>query len=191
MPFEINKIKAINKMWSFFSRDQSKDFPYEIGEQVHGLESKSIWSLHRGKKKNTTEEQLVSVFVYDIKSGSDTKLEILRHSIKKLKTLRHPCLLQFLDSLETDKVLYVATELVEPLGTYIEHLDMGSPQKDLYLAWGIFQVTVSDLYRFFYSLFQSELVRFSVHFANICCFGCVNKVLINYAKRKKLVEKSK
>ncbi|KAG4078021.1 hypothetical protein HA402_002072 [Bradysia odoriphaga] len=128
-------------MWSFFSRDQSKDFPYEIGEQVHGLESKSIWSLHRGKKKNTTDEQLVSVFVYDIKSGSDTKLEILRHSIKKLKTLRHPCLLQFLDSLETDKVLYVATELVEPLGTYIEHLDMGSPQKDLYLAWGIFQVT--------------------------------------------------
>lgn len=137
-------------MWSFFSRDSTKDFPYEIGEQVHGLESKSIWSLHKGKKKNTTDEQLVSVFVYDIKSGSDTKLEILRHSIKKLKTLRHPCLLQFLDSLETDKVLYVATELVEPLGTYIEHLDMGSPQKDLYLAWGIFQVTVSDFYRFFF-----------------------------------------
>lgn len=172
-------------MWSFFSRDQSKDFPYEIGEQVHGLESKSIWSLHRGKKKNTTDEQLVSVFVYDIKSGSDTKLEILRHSIKKLKTLRHPCLLQFLDSLETDKVLYVATELVEPLGTYIEHLDMGSPQKDLYLAWGIFQVTVSDLYRFFLfivSMFRLGTGFFLVHFANICCFGCVNKVLIDCAQ---------
>ena len=38
-------------MWSFFSRDPAKDFQYEIGEKVTGLEEKSIWILHRGKKK--------------------------------------------------------------------------------------------------------------------------------------------
>lgn len=38
-------------MWSFFSRDFSKDFPYEIGEHVPGLENKSVWQLHKAKKK--------------------------------------------------------------------------------------------------------------------------------------------
>lgn len=128
-------------MWSFFSRDSSKDFPYEIGELVPGLEAKSIWSLHKARRKNTTDE--VSVFVYDIKSGSDTKLDIAKAAIKKLKTLRHPSILQYLDSLESDKVLYVATEHVEPFGTYFDHLEMDAAQKELYLAWGIFQITVS------------------------------------------------
>lgn len=127
-------------MWSFFSRDSSKEFPYEIGEPINGFDSYSIWSLHKAKRKNTNDD--VSVFVYDIKNGSDAKFELAKAAIKKLKTLRHPSILQFLDSLETEKVLYVATEAVEPLGTYIPNLGNDGPQKDLYLAWGIFQITV-------------------------------------------------
>jgi len=38
-------------MWSFFSRDPSKDFPFDIGEFVGGLEDRSIWRLHKAKKK--------------------------------------------------------------------------------------------------------------------------------------------
>uniref|UniRef100_A0A182W601 N-terminal kinase-like protein n=1 Tax=Anopheles minimus TaxID=112268 RepID=A0A182W601_9DIPT len=126
-------------MWSFFSRDSSKDFPYEIGDQVQQFDTKSIWSLHRGKRKGSNDE--VSVFTYDIKNGSDIKLELAKAALKRLKTLRHPSILQFLDSLETDKVLYVATEPVEPLGTHIGKLAAEGPQRDLYLAWGIFQIT--------------------------------------------------
>lgn len=127
-------------MWSFFSREKN-DFPYEIGDEVHGLESWSIWSLHRGRKKGAVADE-VSIFVYDIKNGTEAKLELARASLKRLKTLRHPSILQYLDSVETDKVLYVATESVEPLGTHIEKLETDGPQKDLYLAWGIFQITV-------------------------------------------------
>ncbi|XP_062700998.1 N-terminal kinase-like protein isoform X1 [Aedes albopictus] len=127
-------------MWSFFSRDSAKDFPYEIGEPVPQFDSRSIWSLHRGKRKGATGEE-VSVFVYDIKNGTDVKLELAKAAVKRLKTLRHPSILQFLDSLETDKVLYVATEQVEPLGTYCERQAGDGPQRDLYLAWGIFQIT--------------------------------------------------
>jgi len=43
-------------MWSFFSRDPAKDFAYEIGEKVSGLDDRSLWILHQGKRK-------VSVFV--------------------------------------------------------------------------------------------------------------------------------
>ncbi|XP_067618796.1 N-terminal kinase-like protein isoform X2 [Eurosta solidaginis] len=128
-----------SKMWSFFSRDSSKDFPYDIGEQVPGFEAHSIWTLHKAKRKGTQEE--VSVFVYDIRSGSDAKCELAKAALKRLKTLRHPSILQYLDSLETDKTLYVATEAVEPLGTHIEKLASDGPQKDLYLAWGVFQIT--------------------------------------------------
>ncbi|EGK97330.1 AGAP001091-PB [Anopheles gambiae str. PEST] len=126
-------------MWSFFSRDSSKDFPYEIGDPVQQFNTKSIWSLFRGKRKGSNDE--VSVFTYDIKNGSDIKLELARAALKRLKTLRHPSILQFLDSLESDKVLYVATEPVEPLGTHIGNLAAQGPQRDLYLAWGIFQIT--------------------------------------------------
>lgn len=133
-------------MWSFFSRDSTKDFPYEIGELLPGgLEQRSIWSLHRARRKTPTAAATgdeVSVFVYDIKSGSDTKLEIARAAVKKLKTMRHPSVLQYLDSVETDKVLYVATECVEPFGAYVDKMEMEAPQKELYLAWGIFQITV-------------------------------------------------
>lgn len=128
-------------MWSFFSRDSSKDFPYEIGECVSGLDAKSIWSMHKAKRKVTNEE--VTVFVYDIKNGSDTKLEIAKSSMKRLKTLRHPSILQYLDSAETDKMLYVATEYVQPLGIYFDQLEKDSTQTDWYLSWGIFQITVS------------------------------------------------
>lgn len=38
-------------MWSFWSRDPTKDFGYEIGEIAAEYEEKSIWVLHKGKKK--------------------------------------------------------------------------------------------------------------------------------------------
>lgn len=44
-------IISAEKMWSFFSRDPSKDFNYEIGDPVSGLGDKSIWKLHKAKKK--------------------------------------------------------------------------------------------------------------------------------------------
>jgi SCY1-like protein 1 len=45
-------------MWSFWSRDPTKDFGYEIGEIITSYDQdKSIWVLHKGKKK-------VSLIIY-------------------------------------------------------------------------------------------------------------------------------
>lgn len=131
-------------MWSFFSRDSTKEFQYEIGEPISGFDAKSIWNLFKGKRKTSGDE--VSVFVYDIKNGSDVKWEMAKAAMKRLKTLRHPSILQYLDCLETDKVIYVATEPIEPLGLYIKQLGKDGFQRELYLAWGIFQITVSVLW---------------------------------------------
>lgn len=129
-------------MWSFFSRDPTKDFPYEIGEPVDGFEGKSLWTLHRAKRKGSTTGEDVSVFVFEIKNGGEAQVEIVRAAVKRLKTLRHPSVLTYLDNLETDKTIYLATERVEPLQTRLfkNSLPAGQ-QRDLYLSWGIFQIT--------------------------------------------------
>lgn len=62
--------------------------------------------------------------------------------MKRLKTLRHPSILTYLDSLESEKVIYLATEYVEPLSSHLEKLELDPQQKELYIAWGIFQITV-------------------------------------------------
>ncbi|CAG5106864.1 Similar to scyl1: N-terminal kinase-like protein (Xenopus tropicalis) [Cotesia congregata] len=113
-------------MWSLFSRDPAKDFPYEIGEVVDGFDGKSIWTLYRAKKKGTSNGDDVSVFVYDIKAGGEVQLEIARNAVKRLKTLRHPSVLTYVDSLETDKVIYLATERIEPLHSrLLRKIDIG------------------------------------------------------------------
>jgi hypothetical protein len=38
-------------MWSFFSKDPTKDFPYEIGDPITTNPDRVVWKLHKGKKK--------------------------------------------------------------------------------------------------------------------------------------------
>ncbi|KAK3778636.1 hypothetical protein RRG08_016613 [Elysia crispata] len=124
-------------MWSFFSRDPAKDFQYEIGEKVTGLEEKSIWILHRGKKKSSGDP--VSIFEFDIKNASETQIQTAKSSLKRIKTLRHPNILTFLDGIETDKVIYFATEPVVPLETYLQENDSDGHNK-IAISWGLHQI---------------------------------------------------
>lgn len=114
-----------------------------VAESSHsfiGFEEKSIWSLKKGKRKGSEEQ--VSIFTYEIKTGSEAQFELAKASLKRIKTLRHPSVLQYLDSFENDKVIYVATEYVEPLGFYLDKI-ASDGRRDLYLAWTVFQITVS------------------------------------------------
>ena len=67
------------KMWGLFSKDPSKDFPYDSGErlgQVH-LANKTVWTLHCGKHRTTGDK--VAIFSCDTKDGaSATQLDIAR-----------------------------------------------------------------------------------------------------------------
>lgn len=38
-------------MWSFFIRDPSKEFNYEILEQIPGTDDYMLWKLHKAKRK--------------------------------------------------------------------------------------------------------------------------------------------
>eukprot|EP00088_Acartia_fossae_P011296 TRINITY_DN1570_c0_g1_i1.p1 TRINITY_DN1570_c0_g1~~TRINITY_DN1570_c0_g1_i1.p1 ORF type:complete len:717 (-),score=150.80 TRINITY_DN1570_c0_g1_i1:1168-3318(-) len=129
-------------MWGLFGKDATKDFPYELQERLGlvQLENKSVWHLYNGKHKTSGDE--VSVFTCDVKDGAnDMQLDIARNSCKKLKTLRHPSILTYVASVETDKSVMVATERVQTLGEALENLTDRGPKRDNYIAWGIFQVT--------------------------------------------------
>ena len=70
---------------------------------------------------------------------------MFRAAVKRLKTLRHPSVLTYVHSVETDKAVLLATEPVAPLQEHLEQLLDRGPKRDNYLAWGIFQVGSLDI----------------------------------------------
>ncbi|ESO10592.1 hypothetical protein HELRODRAFT_72072 [Helobdella robusta] len=127
-------------MWSFFSRDPIKDFAYEIGPQVAELNEKSLWSLHHGKRKSNGDS--VSIFVYEGKAGNDSQLMLIKAAFKRVKTLRHPNFIIYLDGLETEKSCYIVTEPITPLITYLDEQlnDEKGPVQQLVISWGLHQL---------------------------------------------------
>lgn len=126
-------------MWSFFAKDPTRDFGYEIDEVIPGLEEKSIWKLHKARRKATGE--VFSVFAFDLKNGSETQMEMAKASVKRLKTLRHPSILTYVDSLEGDRVIYLVTEYVEPLEARVRSADGDDGRWQSNVAWGLYQLT--------------------------------------------------
>lgn len=50
--------------------------------------------------QGSTGGEDVSVFVFECKTGNEHLLNIARSAVKRLKTLRHPSILAYLDSFE-------------------------------------------------------------------------------------------
>jgi SCY1-like protein 1 len=42
----------------------------------------------------------VSIFAFDVKSASESQVQTAKGAVKRLKTLRHPNILTFLDAVE-------------------------------------------------------------------------------------------
>ena len=93
-------------MWSFFSKDPSKDLNYDLLECVSKgfLDDKTIWSVHNGKKKGLPND-LVTIFAFQASQELNHGLMLLkmvRHH-KRMKIVRHPNFLTFIDGLEVGK----------------------------------------------------------------------------------------
>nr|XP_031304268.1 N-terminal kinase-like protein isoform X4 [Camelus dromedarius] len=82
----------------------------------------------------------VSIFVYDVKPGAEEQTQVAKAAFKRLKTLRHPNILAYIDGLETDKCLHVVTEAVTPLGIYLKARAEAGGLKELELSWGLHQI---------------------------------------------------
>ncbi|XP_039267471.2 N-terminal kinase-like protein [Styela clava] len=126
-------------MWSIFSRDPTKDFAFEVGEKISGLDDQSIWTLHKGTRKANGES--VSIFAFDVAESNDAVRQVASSSIKRLKTLRHPNVLTFIDSLEAPKCIYIVTEPVVPLLQHLKTMETKNATRDLAISWGLHQIS--------------------------------------------------
>lgn len=126
-------------LWSLIGKigtGSAQNVPYEIGEKIGSLEDKSVWTLYDGKKKGTGET--VSVFIHDVKTSSEDKVQTAKLALRRLKTLRHPNILRYIDGFESETVIYLVTELVRPLDVQLKE----GESCDVVISWGLHQITV-------------------------------------------------
>ncbi|VIO90035.1 105-kDa kinase-like protein, putative [Brugia malayi] len=143
---------------SLFSRDPKSVFPYE-------LPASSFYTfdgIYIGKSfKKAEPSELATCFwatVSDYGPGS-----VLKAQARKLKTLRHPNVLAYLDSVEMNGTFYLITEACVPLKTYITENKLTDKQKDFVVSWGLFQLLSCLKFLHQEAELSHENIRYSVY----------------------------
>ncbi|GAA5968011.1 hypothetical protein JCM11641_003698 [Rhodosporidiobolus odoratus] len=102
-----------------------------LGDKLSDYEGNSIWSIWTGTKKD--DQSPVTVFSFDLSqpsssSSSDRRslLPLAKNTLRKLRALRHPNILKFLDGSESDNQIWIVTEPVTPLSSALQGAP-GSP----------------------------------------------------------------
>lgn len=89
------------------------------------------------------------------KQTNFNSINLATNSLKKLRTLRHPDILKFYDGIETDTMIYIATEKVTPLDDHLPSDD------STWLTWGL--NSISKSLSFLHSLTNSIHGNLSVN----------------------------
>ncbi len=93
--------------------DSSTSFPYTLGDEIEAYNQYKLpWVMYNGIDNNTKDK--VTIFSFD-KSKHDPLISYARHQIQTLRTLKHPRILRFLNTADTNTHLYFVTERVYPL----------------------------------------------------------------------------
>ncbi|XP_040574474.1 N-terminal kinase-like protein [Lepeophtheirus salmonis] len=125
-------------VWSFFSQNLGSQFPYSYPEEVGAdcLRDLNVFRLYNGES-NKGEE--VSVFICE----NPAYMSYAKAAVQRLKTLKHPSILTYLESFESDKGIYLATERVTPLLLHLEKDLISYPEitRNQYIAYGIYALT--------------------------------------------------
>ena len=117
--------------------------PFELGEQFPQAFSFGSWQHHRGTSR--ADGSSVSVFRLAAPGKSDARLDAGRNAVRRLRTLRHPNVLGFKESVEVEErgetVLYLVTEAVTPLGEVLA--GMAGADRAQYLGMGLSAVVAA------------------------------------------------
>ncbi|WVQ84322.1 hypothetical protein IAT38_006474 [Cryptococcus sp. DSM 104549] len=135
-------------------------FPFSIGDRIPGLDShSSIWEIREGVKRD--DGTPLTLFIYDSTlppfqpGNKDRKVlfQLARNALKKLRTIRHPDVIKYIDSIETETHIYIATERVKPLEGVLREWNTGGSLagtgsskgkgKDEWIGWGVKSVSTA------------------------------------------------
>ena len=86
----------------------------------------------------------VSVFEFNANTPSKrNQLPLAKNALRKLRTIRHPDVLKFLDGVETDTTVHIMTERVRPLSTALQEASVKSArEQEDWVLWGLHRVSV-------------------------------------------------
>ena len=96
----------------------ASNIPYNVAGNVPSYTGKQGWTLHTGTKKENSEP--VSIFKLKKDGLSNSRLEACTNALNRVKTIRHPNTLTYLEGVETDKEVLIVTEPVTPLQDWLQ-----------------------------------------------------------------------
>lgn len=110
-------------------------------------------------------------------------LPLARNALKKLRSLRHPDVLRFMDGSESDNAVYIVTEPVEPLTARIGTEGQQPGQGDEWKVWGLSRVVVSwrCIPRAVLLVLPLQTLRDAAD-DGLCCFGVI-PALLSFTRR--------
>eukprot|EP00624_Nannochloropsis_granulata_P003343 evm.model.NODE_26981_length_61533_cov_35.017178.21 len=116
---------------------QATSFPFEVLEPVQSTcaarNPQAYWALFTGRRKADGAE--VSIHKLDKINTLKLKVEAGMHGFQKMKTMRHPYILQYLDGADLEKEVVLVTEPVIPLMEWLATL---KPEfREEQVAWGL------------------------------------------------------
>ncbi|VDM44087.1 unnamed protein product [Toxocara canis] len=120
---------------SLFTRDPKAHFAYEL-PQTSFYSSKGLSMGRSFRKAEPSEKSTCFWASLDCYGGG----AVLKQQAQKLKTMRHPNVLTYLDSIEVDNAFYLITESCVPLSVYISESKWTPVQKEFVVSWGLFQL---------------------------------------------------
>ncbi|KAK4704408.1 SCY1-like protein 1, partial [Phenoliferia sp. Uapishka_3] len=112
---------------------------YTLGERVTSFDGKSIWTQYEGVKKD--DSSTVSIFSFEATGAASAHSSpadrrslhpLARNALRKLRTLRHPNILKFIDGSETDSAVWIVTEHVRSLAKELSSRDGVSDESKVY-----------------------------------------------------------
>ena len=99
--------------------NSATSLPYDNGAAIEYSAQCSHWQLSAGLKKEDKEDkEQVTIFRF-AKSQAD-KVPVASRNLQKLRTLKHPYILSFLDGADLEDSLLLVTESCVPLETWLQ-----------------------------------------------------------------------
>lgn len=121
----------------YFQKFIQKDLGFGYALETPIPYHPSIWSLHHGKSKETSDPALI--FHHDAVKHPPSSQILVKSALTRLKTLRHPDILKYLSSVEgSDGTVYIATEPATPLSAVLANRKDTHPDTTL---WGLFTIS--------------------------------------------------
>ncbi|OAX38865.1 ARM repeat-containing protein [Rhizopogon vinicolor AM-OR11-026] len=117
------------------------NLPFSLGPKVYSCET--FWNLYDATKRD--DGSLVSVFEYDLTNPlNKSTIPLARNSLRKLRSIRHPDVLRFIDVVESDSAICIMTERVRPLPLALSgSSSKAAHEREDWLLWGLHRISVA------------------------------------------------